>query len=54
MVFISFEEFMFIFYVDKKNMYIKHIPFWFIVVVGLVVFKMLTFIGWYNTPKANR
>ena len=54
MVFMSLEEFLLSFYVDKKDMYIKHIPFTFIVTERLAVFITFTFIGYFNTFKANR
>ena len=54
MVFTSLEEFILSFYVDKKDMYIKHIPFRCIVTERLAIFITFQFIGYFNTPKANR
>ena len=54
MVFTSLEEFILSFYVDKKDMYIKDIPFRCIVTERLAVFITFQFIGYFNTPKANR
>ena len=54
MVFTSLEEFIITFYVDKKDMHIKHIPFRSIVTERLAVFITFTFIWYFNTPKANR
>ena len=54
MVFISLEESILTFYVDKKDMHIKHIPFRSIVTERLAVFITFTFIEYFNTNKANR
>ena len=54
MVFISLEESILTFYVDKKDMHIKHIPFRSIVTERLAVFITFTLIRYFNTFKANR